>query len=208
MKSGAYPSHAWTTLTYPIFRHRMTPDAHWSYCGTLALYARSTHPSPCTVCKSTCKSRFQDSPRVLMKPPPSVCQSVCLSVCDKSSHTSHHQIFLIFCIKLAYYKRFKVTKPDFRKKNVLAQNWAKRAQNGPKTRFLVIFSRKNHQILLILHIMIEDHDIQQVVVGKVLKKISRPKIGANGPKTSPKQAQNEVFGHFLEKKSLDLADFT
>ena len=50
----------------------------------------------------------------------------------------------LFCIKLAYYKRFKVTKPDFRKKNVLAQNWAKRAQNGPKTRFLVIFSRKNH----------------------------------------------------------------
>ena len=67
------------------------------------------------------------------------------SVSNKSSHTSCHQIFLIFCIKLAHYKRFKVTKPDFRKKNVLAQIWA---QNWPKMRFLAHISRKNHQILL------------------------------------------------------------
>ena len=37
---------------------------------------------------------FQDSPRVLMNPAP--------SVSHKSSHTSHHQIFLIFCIKLGH----------------------------------------------------------------------------------------------------------
>ena len=46
-----------------------------------------------------------------------VISSVCPSVCPKSSHTSCHWIFFdFFCIKLARYKRFKVTKPDFRKK--------------------------------------------------------------------------------------------
>ena len=54
-----------------------------------------------------------------------------------------HRISLIFCIKLAYYKSKKVTKPDFRKKKCL------------------------------------------------------------GPNLGPNQAQNEVFGRYLEKKSLD-----
>ena len=42
--------------------------------------------------------------------------SVCLSVWDKSYHTSRHYFFLIFCNKLACYKCRKVTKPDFRRK--------------------------------------------------------------------------------------------
>ena len=41
---------------------------------------------------------------------------VCLSVCNASSHTSHHWIFLIFCIKLAHYKLFEVHYADFPKK--------------------------------------------------------------------------------------------
>ena len=84
---------------------------------------------------------------------------------QRGSKTVH-----LFCIKLAYYKRKKVTKPDFRKKNVLAQNWAKWAQNGPNRGFLAIFSSLNHQISLILHIMIDSNDIQQVLVVIALKK--------------------------------------
>ena len=68
----------------------------------------------------------------------------CLSVRPKSSNTSHHYIFLIFCIKLAYYKRFLVTKPDFRKKNYLALKWPKMVKIGPKMRFLAIFWRLRH----------------------------------------------------------------
>ena len=45
--------------------------------------------------------------------PRPVSQSVCPSVCDKSSHTSRHRIFLIFCNKLAFNECRKVTKPDF-----------------------------------------------------------------------------------------------
>ena len=37
-------------------------------------------------------------------------------LCDKSSHTSRHYFFLIFCNKLACFKCRKVTKPDFRRK--------------------------------------------------------------------------------------------
>ena len=40
-----------------------------------------------------------------------VCVSVRLSVCDISSHTSHHQISLVFCIKFSFNKCRKVTKP-------------------------------------------------------------------------------------------------
>ena len=36
----------------------------------------------------------------------------------------------------------KVTKPDFRKKNVGAQIWAKRGQNGPKMSFFCLFLDK------------------------------------------------------------------
>ena len=63
-----------------------------------------------------------------MNPGPSVSSSVCPSVRPKSSHTSRHRIFLIFCNKLAFYECRKVTKPDFRKKII----WAKMGQLGPK----------------------------------------------------------------------------
>ena len=96
--------------------------------------------------------------------------SVCLSVCHKSCHTSRHQFFLIFCVKLAHYERFKVTKPDFRKKNYLAQKWAIQGQKGAKMRFQAIFSFKMHQILPILHIMIENNSIQYLIKVKALKK--------------------------------------
>ena len=73
----------------------------------------------------------------------------------QSSHTSHHQIFLIFCIKLAFNISRKVTKPDFRKKNVLAQIWA---QIRPKMRFLDDISRKNHQISLKTSAIVENNE--------------------------------------------------
>ena len=148
---------------------------------------------------------FRTRSRVLMKPAP----SVRLSVCNKSSHTSHHQIFLIFCIKLAYYKRKKVTKPDFRKKNVLAQNWAKWAQNGPNWGFSAIFLSLNHQISLILHIMIDSNDIQQVLVVIALKKNVPAQNGPIQACPGPPETQNFfVFNFFfsirkkIEKKSL------
>ena len=62
-----------------------------------------------------------------MKPGPSVSQSVRPSV-TQGSHTSHHLIFLIFCIKLAY-ERFKMAKNG--------QNWA---QNEVFALFLEIAS--------------------------------------------------------------------
>ena len=55
-----------------------------------------------------------------------------------------HRISLIFCIKLAYYESKKVTKPDFRKKNYLAQIWAKWAQICPNLGFSAIFLSLNH----------------------------------------------------------------
>ena len=133
----------------------------------------------------------------------SVCPSVRHSVSDTSSHTSHHQILLIFCIKLAYYKRFKVTKPDFRKKNVLAQNWAKWAQNGPNRGFSAIFSSLNHQFSLILHIMIDSNDIQQLMLVVVLKKNvlaqNQGHLGMPGPENFSKNKNNK-------KKSKNIAN--
>ena len=49
------------------------------------------------------------------------------------------------CIKLAQQKRFKVTKPEFRKEKVLAHFWA---QIRPKMSFLDNISRKNHCVKL------------------------------------------------------------
>ena len=98
-----------------------------------------------------------------MYPGPSVCPSVCPSVRDKSSHTSHHRISQIFCMKLQSGKWRKVTKPDFRKKNVGARNRAKTPKIGPKMGFSAIFSSLIHQILVILHILIGGHDVQLLV---------------------------------------------
>ena len=69
--------------------------------------------------------------------------SVCLSVCNKSSHTSHH--------KFSFW--------IFEKKNVLAQKWAFQGQKGAKMWFLAICLFKMHQILAILHIMINNEYI-------------------------------------------------
>ena len=61
----------------------------------------------------------------------SVRQSVCQSV-TKVLILPAIRFFLIFCIKLAHYKRFKVTKPDFRKKKSWPKFWPKL---GPKWGF-------------------------------------------------------------------------
>ena len=92
------------------------------------------------------------------------------SVCHKSSHTSHHQFFLIFCIKLAFSKSRKVTNSDFRKKNVPALNRAKRAQIGPKMGFLSSFSSLLHQILLIFHIQIDQTNIYNFCIDTMAEK--------------------------------------
>ena len=47
----------------------------------------------------------------------------------------------------------------FSKKNVGAQIWAKRGQNGPKMSFFAFFSIKNHQNLLVLHMVTESDGI-------------------------------------------------
>ena len=67
-----------------------------------------------------------------------------LSVCNKSSHTSHHYFFLISCIKIAFSKSRKVTFSDFWKKNVSARNWGKWAQIGPKSYLFRFFSNLAH----------------------------------------------------------------
>ena len=65
-------------------------------------------------------------------------------VCSQLSSETNHRISLIFCIKLALNKSKKVTKPDFQKKNYLAQMWANWAQICPNSRFLVNYSSLNH----------------------------------------------------------------
>ena len=62
-----------------------------------------------------------------MKPAPSVRPSVSLS--DKVLILPIIRFFRFFCIKLAFYKRFKVTKPDFRKKKLFGPKMAKNGQN-------------------------------------------------------------------------------
>ena len=66
--------------------------------------------------------------RVHMNPAQSVGLSVCLPVCDKSSHTFSHNFFLTFCIKFAWSLCNKVTCLDFRKKNAFTQNGPFRAK--------------------------------------------------------------------------------
>ena len=58
-----------------------------------------------------------------------VCQS------DKVLILPTIRFFWFFCIKLAFYKRFKVTKPDFRKNNYLGLKWPKMVNIGPKFGF-------------------------------------------------------------------------
>ena len=85
------------------------------------------------------KTPFQDSPRVLMNPAPSVYQSVSLSVrpsVTKNSHTFHHYFFLKHCMKLDHYKCRKVTKPDFPGKlsNFLDQHfWSFKLASGSQS---------------------------------------------------------------------------
>ena len=45
---------------------------------------------------------------------------------------TNHRISLIFCIKLAFNKWKKVTKPDFQKKNLFGSNLGKLGPNLPK----------------------------------------------------------------------------
>ena len=79
---------------------------------------------------------FLDPPSGPMYPGPSVCQSVCPSVRHKSSHTSRHYFFLIFCNKLACSKCRKVMKLDFRRK-IRRKKFC--ALLCPKMRFFEVF---------------------------------------------------------------------
>ena len=58
------------------------------------------------------------------------------SVRHKSSHTSHHYFFLLFCNKLACYKCRKVTKPDFCRKirNFFYKQFFKKSSFWPFSR--------------------------------------------------------------------------
>ena len=57
------------------------------------------------------------------------------------------------------------------KKNLLALKWAIQGQKGAKMRFQAFILANMHQFLVILHIMIENNNIQYLMLVQVLKKI-------------------------------------
>ena len=65
--------------------------------------------------------------------------SVCLSIRDTSSHTSHCLIFRISTIKLAYYEPFEMHYADIPGKKVAVQICAKWFQIGPDWDLTTIF---------------------------------------------------------------------
>ena len=76
----------------------------------------------------------------------SVCLSACLSVRPSVTKFSQYWIdsfFLIFYMMIADHDTW-LTEPDFWKKNLLTQNWAKWAEIGPKTRFFCYFPSLVH----------------------------------------------------------------
>ena len=102
--------------------------------------------------------------------------SVCLSVRDKSPHTSHHQISKLFGIKLACNESRKVT-ADFSKK----KNWPKMVNIDPKMRFyaIIVFAkfkyveRRNALYLCILYQIASGHPKSEFEERKGIK-VSHP----------------------------------
>ena len=94
-------------------------------------------------------------------------------------------IFLIFGMKLGDNKPRKVTEPDFSKKISLAQIWAKRAQNGPKSRFFIFFCKTALTIFLILCMKLGDykgyHSAKKTFSGKISFGPNWARNGPNGP---------------------------
>ena len=68
-------------------------------------------------------------------------------------------VFLPFLHEVRVHGVEKSDEARFSKKNVGAQIWAKRGQNGPKMRSFDIFLTINHQNLLILHMVTESDGI-------------------------------------------------
>ena len=108
------------------------PSTHQLLTHTIA-YTSTVH-HPFTYFRSTLPSDVR----------PSVRPSVRLSVRYQLFSETNHRISLIFCIKLAFDKWKKVTKPDFQKKIYLAQILANWAQICPNSWFLVYYSNQNH----------------------------------------------------------------
>ena len=86
-----------------------------------------------------------------------LCPSVCLSVTPVLK-IPIIRFFLIFCIKIAYYKlkessraRFSKTKPG--------PKLGQMGRKYPKFRVLSIFSSLSHYFFLILHIIVDSNDI-------------------------------------------------
>ena len=125
---------------------------------------------PSTRYQSPAECNFPAARTSSQIPPPSPMMEGSFAPRPQSSpsHLPQHQQPSIYilptilcCIKLAYYKRFWVTKPEFRKKYLGPKNWAKCAQNGPNLGFPLFYrlwiirfcwTRPAHQLVLWNHL--------------------------------------------------------
>ena len=80
-----------------------------------------------------------------------------------------HQFLAILHIMINNNYIYNLTLIKVLKKNLLTLKWAIQGQKGAEMRFSVIFVFSMHQSLPILHIMIENTNIQYLMVDKKLK---------------------------------------
>ena len=114
-------------------------------------------------------------------------------------------IFLIFCMILGNYKSRKVTQPDFCEKLLIWRYSRKGLQISPKSDTLIFFSKTAPTIFLVFGLKLllnmtfnlnETYFSEKCATWRYLTS-----------KSSKKNAQIEVFGHFIDLASLVFHDF-
>ena len=118
---------------------------------------------------------------------------------------SQKSIFLIFCMKLGDYKGRKVTERAFWKKILVWRYSRKGLQISPKSETLIFFSKTALKIFLVF-------GLKSVVnmTFNLNETYFSDKFAIWGyltSKSSKKNAQIEVFGHFLDFASFVFLDF-
>ena len=114
------------------------------------------------------------------------------------------RIFLIFCMKLGDYKGRKVTEPDFWKKFLIWRYSRKGLQISPKSDTLIFFSKTALTIFLVFGLKLVlnmTFNLNETYFSQNLQ------FRDIWPQNCKKNAEIEVFGHFLDFASLVFLDF-